>query len=100
MKICPNCQVEVQDHFELCWKCNYGFLEKKVAELQDKRECEIECLRCRVPMYHEGNYDFREGLLVETGKNFDVYVCPRGGKAEFFLPVEEIIKRKFENLNK
>ena len=29
MKICPNCGAEVEDHFELCWKCNYSFEEEK-----------------------------------------------------------------------
>lgn len=102
MKICPNCQAEVEDQFDLCWKCNYSFTAGRVVEIQDERECDITCLRCETPMYFEGNYYFREGFLVETGKSFDVYVCPECGKAEFFLPVKEVERRKrmFENLNK
>lgn len=102
MKICPHCQAEVEEQFDLCWKCNYSFTEGKVAQIKDERECEIECLRCRIPMFYEGDFYFREGFWVETGKKFDIYVCPECGKIELFLTVEEMMRRKklYDNLNK
>ncbi len=31
MKICPNCNAEVDDHFELCWNCQYNFSDGNVV---------------------------------------------------------------------
>ena len=94
MKICPNCGAEVEDHFELCWKCNYSFAEGKTAEIQDERETDIICLRCETPMYYEGNYNVRVGIMPEGWKNLDLYACPECGKVEFFIPEQELRKRK------
>lgn len=92
MKMCPNCHAEVEDHFDLCWKCNYSFEEQEVVEIRDERETELTCLRCGTPMLSAGNYDFREGIPVVTSKSFDLYVCPACGKVEFYLPTEKLKK--------
>lgn len=54
----------------------------------------INCLRCNTQMvfagtknFHEGSY-WAEALLGAWGENrevFDIYYCPRCGKAEFFV---------------
>lgn len=90
MKICPNCHSEVEDHYDLCWKCNYSFEEQMVVEIRGERETGITCLRCGVPMLNAGNYDIREGTFVGTLKSFDLYLCPDCGKVEFYLPQEKL----------
>ena len=30
MKICPNCKEEVEDNFDICWNCQYSFVDNKV----------------------------------------------------------------------
>ena len=94
MKICPNCGEEVEENFELCWKCNYSFETGKVVVICDERETDLKCLRCGTPMYWEGNYNVRVGIISESWKNLDMYTCPQCGKAEFFLPEKELRKRK------
>ena len=99
MKICPNCQAEVEGGFESCWNCNYSFTEKKITEFKDietMEHKELNCLRCKTAMLFSGNYKFHEG--VRTGffgaigeifvnrESFDLYLCPKCGKVEFFSP--------------
>lgn len=98
MKHCPNCGSEVEDSFDLCWNCNYHFSEGKVVDIAERHllKKEIDCLRCHVPMSYAGNYKFHEGQrlgffgnLFEffvTRQSFDLYVCPKCGKVEFFVP--------------
>ena len=68
----------------------------KVAE-QDQLKRQITCLRCKVvPMRFSGNYKFHEGTrfgamgnlleLFVNKETFDLYVCPKCGKVEFFTP--------------
>ena len=94
MKICPKCQSEVEEDFDLCWNCNYSFTEKQIVEINEftQGSREIECLRCAVPMRFTGNFRFHEGFLtgIFTNKEtFDLYICPKCGKVEFFVPQEE-----------
>ena len=100
MKNCPNCNSEVDDHFELCWKCNYSIPDKRVITFQEptehKTEKEINCLRCQIPMESSGKFKFLEGNrigflgnifeLLQNRESFDLYHCPECGKVEFFIP--------------
>ena len=50
MKICPKCHEEVEDSFEICWNCNYGFPDDKILDLSAVEEADdsgrsIDCLR-------------------------------------------------------
>lgn len=96
MKVCPHCHAEVEENFDLCWKCNYSFSEQEVVQIKDEAisEREIQCMRCAIPMIFEGNYSIHEGIWFDWWKNFDLYVCPQCGKVEFFLPKKELEKRK------
>jgi len=101
MKLCPNCNSEVEANFDLCWKCNFSFAENKQVEIQEYVEGsrKIDCLRCSVPMKYSGNYRFHEGFLtgVFTNKEtFDLYLCPNCGKVEFFVPQEDQKYRLFD----
>ena len=102
MKTCPHCNSEVEDHFELCWNCNYSFTEKKIVEIKDMvpGSREINCLRCNVEMLFSGEYKFHEGtragvfgnlfeLLIKRQK-FELYICPKCGKVEFFFFINTI----------
>ena len=98
MKTCPNCQAEVENNFNLCWKCNYSFTEEKVVDIFEEQagDREIDCLRCEIPMKFGGNFDFHEGPLfgalggifaaMLNRESFDLYLCPKCGKVEFFSP--------------
>jgi Zn finger protein HypA/HybF involved in hydrogenase expression len=99
MKNCPNCKEEVEDNFQLCWNCYYSFTEEKVVEIKDSGNFggkELNCLRCGTTMLFTGNYKFHEGFpsgifgaIGEVFVNreiFDLYLCPKCGKVEFFSP--------------
>lgn len=56
----------------------------------------VTCPRCRIPQqyagtkrFHEGTraWDFLGGMfeLFKNREHFDVYVCPRCGRVEFFV---------------
>lgn len=100
MKNCPKCNAEVEDNFSLCWNCNYDFSTGTTAAIEDADERNhrnIYCLRCAgVKMIFSGNYKFHEGTCVgalgsffelfTNRESFDLYVCPKCGKVEFFAP--------------
>ncbi|SHI42860.1 hypothetical protein SAMN04487911_10241 [Arenibacter nanhaiticus] len=98
MKNCPNCNSETEDNFEICWKCNYSFTEGKIIEFKDELPGgkEIDCLRCKVPMHYSGIYKFHEGNktglwgnvfeIFVNRESFDLYLCHKCGKVEFFSP--------------
>ncbi|HET9571011.1 MAG TPA: hypothetical protein VFP20_06350 [Bacteroidales bacterium] len=99
MKQCPNCKEEIEEGFEICWKCNYSLTEKKVLEFSevDNGGRQLDCLRCGVPMKYSGNFKFHEGVnpgilgnvfeLFMNRESFDLYICPKCGKVEFFTPL-------------
>ncbi|NDV84412.1 hypothetical protein [Bacteroides sp. 51] len=100
MKICPNCREEVEDNFDLCWNCCYSFSEEQIISLPEKNSnTEIKCLRCHVPMIYSGEYKFLEGTrlgvlgdffeLLQNREAFDLYLCPKCGKVEFFSPLKK-----------
>ena len=99
MKNCPNCKSEVENNFNLCWNCNWSFMENKVIDLDDFNrtdERDINCLRCNVRLLFSGNYKFHEGTrygvlgnvfeLFTNRESFDLYICPKCGKIEFYSP--------------
>ena len=101
MKNCPNCNAEIEDNIELCWNCNYSLSEQKVIDIKDLSENkrQMDCLRCKVPMIFSGEYKFHEGPKIGilgnifeafiNRESFDLYVCPKCGKVEFFAPLNE-----------
>lgn len=103
MKICPKCHEEVEDSFEICWNCNYSFPDDKILDMTPAEESDdsgrsIDCLRCQVRMVYSGKYEFHEGMntgifgnlfeLFQNREAFDLYVCPKCGKVEFFVPLD------------
>lgn len=100
MKNCPNCNAEIEGNFDLCWSCNYSLTEQRIVDIKDLDDGgkSIDCLRCHVPMLYSGRYKFHEGVkigmlgnLFEIFMNrevFDLYVCPKCGKVEFFVPLD------------
>lgn len=99
MKNCPNCNEEIIDNFEVCWNCNYSFSENKVIDFKEITETDrdIDCLRCNIKLIYAGNYKFHEGPragvlgnlfeLFVNKESFDLYVCPKCGKVEFYTPI-------------
>lgn len=98
MKTCPNCQLEIEENFDVCWNCNYCIIERKIIDFDDSivDSKEIDCLRCNVPLVYSGEYKFHEGTrtgllgnifeLFINREKFDLYTCPKCGKVEFYLP--------------
>ena len=35
MKSCPKCNSEIDDNFDLCWNCQYSFVDDKVLDNSD-----------------------------------------------------------------
>jgi hypothetical protein len=99
-QVCQHCKTEADASFAFCPNCHQPLGLNRTASdtsgLSGTRE--IDCLRCKVPMFFKGNSNFRErtrvgipGNLVEFLSNresFDLYFCPQCGKIEFFLPPE------------
>lgn len=101
MKNCPKCDSEVEDNFQLCWNCNYSFTEDEVIEFEEFKTGgrDINCLRCDIKTIFSGNFKFHEGPktgilgnvfeLFVNRESFDLYICPKCGKVEFFSPLKE-----------
>lgn len=55
----------------------------------------VRCVRCDVKLDYQGTKSFHEGTrwgalgdlaeLFQNREHFDVYVCPRCGRVEFFV---------------
>lgn len=84
MWTCQQCNEEIEDQFDSCWKC-----AEKSVPIEETLPNPLECLRCEIRMNYLGNKSFREwGFLGGLGidrEYFDVYVCPRCGHVEFFV---------------
>jgi len=92
MWTCSKCGEKLQDNFDSCWKCNHTRAgEPVVAPTQHP----LDCVRCATKMEYVGTKRFHEGtrwgVLGDLGElfvkreSFDVFVCPRCGRVEFFI---------------
>ena len=92
MWTCSKCGEKLQDNFDSCWKCNHTRAgEPVVASTQHL----LDCVRCAIKMEYVGTKRFHEGprwgVLGDLGElfvkreSFDVFVCPRCGRVEFFI---------------
>lgn len=102
---CVKCRESVEDTFDVCWNCgtdNDGTEDPMFCKEDDSSQFAseppqsgINCLRCNQDLSFVGTKKFHEGSLVfdviggfgELFKNrehFDVYMCPRCGRMEFF----------------
>lgn len=95
---CPDCGERQEVEFSECWKCGYvrgpgGDEAVKPTEDPDP----MVCPNCQLTLDFVGTKKFHEGsraapfLLGEVGElfvnreHFDVYVCSRCGRVEWFL---------------
>jgi len=108
MWTCGRCGESVEDSFSACWKCgtssegvpNPGFRPVDqptgiAREPLSKDADPLACPRCSCALEYVGRKRFHEGTnwgaLGEIGElfvkreHFDVYVCPRCGRVEFFV---------------
>lgn len=89
----------MEDSFNVCWNCNYSIPEGKVIDFKEDIPGvrELNCLRCETSMIFSGNHRFHEGTklgvlgnlfeLFVNRESFDLYLCPKCGKVEFFAPL-------------
>ena len=99
MKNCPNCNAEIEENFEICWNCCYSLTEQRIIDFETELEAKrkIDCLRCDTKLLYSGIYKFHEGTsfgmlgnlfeLFVNKESFEIYVCPKCGKVEFFVPM-------------
>ena len=107
MWTCGKCGESVDDGFDVCWKCGTsrnGIANPEFRPVADVPETEspaaatfnpISCARCNTTLQYVGRKRFHEGtnwgVFGELGElfvkreHFDVYVCPRCGRVEFFV---------------
>ena len=108
MWTCKKCGESVEDGFVVCWKCGTSqegiedpqFRAVPSAEAMESTDVPkivdpISCARCNQALQYVGRKRFHEGtnwgVLGELGElfvkrqHFDVYVCPRCGRVEFFV---------------
>ena len=108
MWTCSTCNESVEDGFEVCWKCGTSkdglkdpqFQPVPAAEASEpvpvtKTVNPVSCARCDQALQYVGRKRFHEGpnwgVFGELGElfvkreHFDVYVCPRCGRVEFFV---------------
>jgi hypothetical protein len=112
---CVTCREQVEDSFDVCWKCgtsrdgtpdpNFRTADDSsrpvpalVAERDESRApaaAPLRCPRCDRELDYMGTKAFHEGtrwgILGDLGELFvnkerlDVYRCPRCGRVEFYV---------------
>lgn len=96
---CPGCRERIEANFSECWSCGYvrGSGGDESVEKGWEASDPMHCPTCRLQLDFLGTKKFHEGtrappfLLGELGElfvnreHFDVYVCSRCGRVEFFL---------------
>jgi phage FluMu protein Com len=91
---CSKCGELLEEQFDSCWKCETPRTgESKIEVLPTPNP--MHCPRCTVILEYVGTKRFHEGtrwdLLFVLGElfvnreHFDLYVCPRCGRVEFFI---------------
>ena len=74
MKKCPECGAEIDDNFELCWNCQYSFIDDKVLANKDfisicpKCSMEVKSYLHACPYCHS---DLRENTHENQTKSPD-----------------------------
>lgn len=53
MKTCPKCNAEVDNNFDICWNCQYSFVEQKVLDSSDFK---LICPKCNTEIEPGLNY--------------------------------------------
>ena len=75
MKSCPKCNTEIENNFELCWNCQYSFVDDKVLDKSDyisicpKCNMEVKSYLHSCPYCHN---DLRESISndeIELNEN-------------------------------
>ncbi len=108
MWLCGKCGESVEDDFSACWKCGTtreGLSDPQFRTVPDAQQFDavavadsanpIACARCNTTLQYVGRKRFHEGtnwgVFGELGElfvkreHFDVYLCPRCGRVEFFV---------------
>ncbi len=93
MWTCPQCGEQHEDTFDSCWKC--AGLSTAPGAATPPPADPLRCPRCPSALDFVGTKKFHEGthwgVLGELGElfvnreSFDIYVCPRCGRVEFFV---------------
>lgn len=106
MWTCIKCGERIEDRFDACWKCgtsqdgapNMDFCRADNLPVESRDTINpISCPRCEQNLNYIGTKKFHEGtrawsfLLGDIGElfvnreHFDIYMCPRCGRVEFFV---------------
>src|SRR5262245_48408543 len=93
MWTCPKCGERHDDQFNSCWKCSGQ--TAPAGAVSEREPHPIRCPRCESALDYVGTKRFNEGgrwgWLGDLGErfvrreSFDIFVCPRCGRVEFFV---------------
>lgn len=101
------CGEQIEDQFDACWKCaGRNPAEPGTEAPRVEEPIFARCPHCKIDLEYLGKKRFHEGGhltpilagdLFVNRENFDLYVCTRCGRAEFFLEGvgEEFRPKKF-----
>jgi len=53
MKICPKCNAEVDDHFDLCWNCQYSFVDDQII---GEHDFQLLCPKCNLEVDRHSSF--------------------------------------------
>ena len=83
MRICPNCNAEVENNFDLCWNCQYSFAAKKILDDSDfnlicpgcNREIESSLDYCPHCQYNLKELNEQNDTTTKFPKHIDCLRC-------------------------
>src|SRR5262245_42967056 len=96
MWTCPKCREQHDDQFDSCWKCaGLTTAPSSTSGTPSPQPDPLRCPRCPATLDYVGTKKFHEGTrwgvlgdlgeLFTNRESFDIYVCPRCGRVEFFV---------------
>jgi Zn finger protein HypA/HybF involved in hydrogenase expression len=70
MKKCPLCKADVDDNFQICWNCQYSFVDEKVLNRDDFK---VVCPSCNIEVDASLTYcpNCQSDLAVKFDKEND-----------------------------
>jgi len=88
MWTCSKCGEKHEDQYDSCWKCRHSRTGEPPPPPPPPPP-PLKCLRCSTDLDWVGTKRFHEGTaeappLFPHVESYDVFVCPRCGRAEFF----------------
>ena|ERR1035441_6563297 len=87
MWTCTKCGERLDDQFDSCWKCagETAVSSANASAPEPPPAKPLRCPRCHTDLKFLDNETFSEQGGDFARHGFDLYVCPRCGRVEFFV---------------